>query len=287
MNLCSLILVNRAHYRILIPIQVRIILLASIFSLQLMGATDTLVVKNFIIKSQIILLNRKPPPAEIFAAIKEYDIIKTPANKIKYIEWLFADSLFAQSIYDIYVNEYLQGVDDDLVTLAIFDDKKLLSKKSEFVFYDVFNGELKKILRFKSAPEQLGRNEITISQLQQMCIDNKFYDDKNMGPDNFVNSTFMYLFSRNPTRYELEEGKKMFDHQAGVLFHENGFSKEDYLNILFGSAEYKEGQVRYWYQRILNRNPKQAELIDEVYTNNFDLRKTISGLLLRKEFAGF
>jgi hypothetical protein len=256
-------------------------------SFQLCNAGDTLTVKNFIIKSHIILLNRKPSPPEVFALIRKYDLIETPSNKTKYIQSLFSDPSFAQGIFEIFSNDFLEGVDNDLIIKTIGEYNFLLHEESQAAFQDIFDSTLQKTIRLRDAVEQLRKNEITISQLQYRCMDNKFYDEKNMGEDNFVISTFLYLFCRNPTSYELKEGKKMVTHNTGVLFNETGFSKENYLNILYECDEYVEGQVTYWYQRILNRQPTREELINEVYVNKNKLKKIIAELLFRKDFAGF
>ena len=83
-----------------------------------------------------------------------------------------------------------------------------------------------------------------------------------MGAHNYVVSTFNYLFFRNPTIQEQTEGEKFINGDFGVLFFKTGNSKNDYLDVLFASEQYKEGQIRYWFKRLLNRDPSAAEQIE-------------------------
>jgi hypothetical protein len=139
----------------------------------------------------------------------------------------------------------------------------------------------------RDVQDDLSAGQISLSDAHKRFFNNKFYNDINMGPDNYVISTFNYLFYRNPTKYELEQGKKMINGQEGALFFKSGGSKDDYLDILFASVAYQEGQVRYWYSALLNREPSSAEILPYLDSQKpINIIRLIRNIILTDEYSG-
>ncbi|MDZ7847129.1 MAG: hypothetical protein U5L96_10360 [Owenweeksia sp.] len=67
-------------------------------------------------------------------------------------------------------------------------------------------------------PGKLDSNLIDHIELHRRIIDNPYYDDINMGTENFVVATYQNFLFRYPTGVELEEAKKMVDGFPGSLF---------------------------------------------------------------------
>ena len=79
----------------------------------------------------------------------------------------------------------------------------------------------------------------------------------------------------------------MVNNQAGVLFTVQGGSKSDYLNIIFNSDAWKEGQVRFWFNKLLTRNPTHDELsnMTTLLPGNSP-EMLIEQIILNPEFSG-
>ena len=143
-----------------------------------------------------------------------------------------------------------------------------------------------KLERLVHVEDDLAKGKITISDAQKCFFNNKFYDEANMGPVNYVTSTFDYLLLRLPTKYELESGRKMVINNHSSLFFVEGNNKDDYLNILFSSKPYIEGQVRYWYNKLLGREPTFIEGVQYLQQKEtFSIEKLIEQILLSDDFV--
>lgn len=105
---------------------------------------------------------------------------------------------------------------------------------------------------------------------------NSYYDFVNMGTENFVVSMFQNFFLRYPTLSELERGKKMVDGKPAVLLGKKGSSKSDFVDILFKSTDYFEGQVRKLFLRSLFREPTSEEMV--FYTRSLKASRDLKAL---------
>src|SRR5439155_24666436 len=110
-------------------------------------------------------------------------------------------------------------------------------------------------------PNDLKTHQLDISHLHSRCANNYFYDQINMGTDNFVTSCFQHFLNRYPTTYELTQSKNIVDGVVpGILFLQSGQGKPDFLNIFFNSLNYDEGLVTTLYRRFLLRAPASIEM---------------------------
>lgn len=92
-------------------------------------------------------------------------------------------------------------------------------------------------------------------------LDNPYYDEINMGTENFVVSLFQHFLDRYPSGQELEDAKRMVDGFSGILFLQTGNSKSQCLDILLSSDAFLEGQIHRLYQSYLYRKATQDEVL--------------------------
>jgi hypothetical protein len=265
------------------------LILLPLFSVSAQGQKthDSILVRNFVVKSYIALSGSKPLPQAIKETCRQFQLYDSfETKKGQFVDTLLNQKAFYTNLYDKYRFEYLQGTNSDLIYHDIADYKLLLTIKTQSVFFDLFTDILNKLQRLLTIEDKLQTGEISNDEALAYFLDNKFYDDINMGPDNYVISTFNYLFFRNPTKYELIEGKKMLANQTGTLFFKQGQSKEEYLSIIMSSDSYKEGRVRYWYNNLLNREPEPDEILNFISTKAFDTKTLIKNIIVSKEFTG-
>ena len=246
--------------------------------------SDSLKIKSFVIKSGIILTNSKPSKVQIASICAKFNLYRDFENgSSRYLDTLISSPAFSQNIYDRYRLEYLQGVSAWEISDEIDQYRILVAKNRSSDLFDLFTSMIDKLTKLNTAREDYSAGRIDIPELQKRFFDNKFYDDINMGSNNFVVSTFNYLFFRNPTKAELAAGRKMIEAEYARILIKNGNSKQQYLDIIFSSKAYVEGQIRYWYNLLLNREPTIDEILG--YSSKpFDVKALIKTILLKKEF---
>ncbi len=137
--------------------------------------------------------------------------------------------------------------------------------------------------------QELASGALDMPTMHRRAINNPIYDDINMGTENFVVSVFQNFFFRYPTNAELAQSKKMVDGQQAVLFLQSGDTKSDFMDIIFSSSDYVEGQVIYVYQKYLFRNPSSQELstLTQVYQDQGDYKALQSEILASDEYLFF
>ena len=120
--------------------------------------------------------------------------------------------------------------------------------------------EISRLELIAAIPVDLNSGKLELEGLQRRLTHNSFYDFVNMGTENFVVSCFENFLLRFPTKFELEQGKKMVDGNAATLFGKSGSSKNQFLDIIFNSMSYSEGQVRLLFRQYLYRETTAIEL---------------------------
>ncbi|MBC8173089.1 MAG: hypothetical protein H7X71_04210 [Chitinophagales bacterium] len=182
------------------------------------------------------------------------------------------DSLTVQYEIDLYV--YLIEIAE-------------LTGDSVGAFY--LNYYLTKLLNLKNAPVDLYEGTITINEYIRRYIDNTFYDEVNMGSENFVVSCFENLFHRQPTDDEKYYSILMVDESSSEVLLQTGSTKDDFINIVTSALEFYQGQVLEAFTTLLARNPSSYEMnmyaLQMMETGSFNTMKT--ELFKSEEYAGF
>lgn len=244
---------------------------------------------NFINKLYIGVLGREPDNAESTAALQHLGQqgFKVESRR-QLVETVLADPAFFDREFELWRADLLNNTDTLQINQTIGALQLLIDNPANAYMRDRLLIELNRLNKLTACPAQLKSGAIGIREMQRRCIDNLFYDQINMGSLNFVISSIQHFFQRSPTAYEQQEGVKMVDGFSGVMLLQVGASKDDYMNILFGSTDYAEGQVKILFNRFLLRSPGTEELV--YFTNRFkksgDYKSLIQDLLETDEYAG-
>ena len=182
----------------------------------------------------------------------------------------------------------LNNLDTAEITYYIYLFNILLTDPAYEQVYDVIEHEIERLDSLQRVPSDLVNHIINIEYLHRRCVNNYFYDQINMGSENFVVSCFQHFQNRYPTQNELTEGKKMVDGVPAILFLESGQSKDDFIDIFFTSKDYFEGLAINLYQRFLLRDPSSIEMGNAAtaFTNTHDYIQMQKDILATNEYIG-
>jgi hypothetical protein len=245
---------------------------------------------NFITKSYIALLGRKPNDQELAAAntiIGSNDDF-TEANRALVLNQILANPEFYDREFIIAKAELLNGVDTSefTINIAIFD--ALLGNTDFELIWPFLQIEINRLVILRSTQAELQSGAIGLREMHRRMVDNYFYDQINMGSLNFVIAVFQQFLLRNPTSAESIQIVYMVDGFSASLFLQVGESRDDFCNIFFNSLPYKEGQVKLLFNRFLFRFPDSQEMqfYTGFYNTNDDYKSLIVELLKKDEYAG-
>jgi hypothetical protein len=105
------------------------------------------------------------------------------------------------------------------------------------------------------------QESIDVVEVHRRCIDNPYFDQINMGTENFVLGMFQHFLDRYPSTQELTNGRTMVDGGNSSIFQETGSGKADFIDIFFKSQSYAEGQVHAVANQFLFRKATQDEVL--------------------------
>ena len=253
------------------------------------GTIANVVKENYVNKSYISVLGRKPSSAELSSGITilgQHNVSAADRNQL--LDDIFAKPGYNQRLYDISISTLLNDLDTALITQDIYVFALLLTDPQYQSQWPQIQIEKTKLEDLKKSVTELNSGAISIIGLHRRCVNNYFYDQINMGTENFVVSAFQNFLYRYPTDDELTQSKIMVDGQSAVVFLQTGTTKDDFLNIFFGCGNYFEGQVRDLYLKYLFREPTSVEMSDKatIYKNSLDYKALQKAILSSDEYAG-
>jgi len=151
-----------------------------------------------------------------------------------------------------------------------------------------FTENLARMMKLQEVLPGLGNGTILNIEMHKRMVDNAFYDEINMGTENFVVSMFQNFINRYPTSFELQSGKTMVDGGNASIFLVSGNGKEGFINIFLESDEYFTGQTNILFNRYLFRYPTSEESINYSldYINTQDYQLLQRRILSANEFIG-
>ncbi|MFM2226340.1 MAG: hypothetical protein RJA07_2542 [Bacteroidota bacterium] len=147
-----------------------------------------------------------------------------------------------------------------------------------------------KLIKLSTADSLLKINAIDINEFYRRFIFNYFYDEINMGAENYVKASFENLYYRLPTTAELTQSEAMINGLTnGTLFLQSGSSKGDFAYIATHCNAFYEGLITTAYANYLLRKPTDIELNTNLTTLSASKNYTalIKSILKSKEYAGF
>lgn len=253
------------------------------------GTIPNVVKENYVNKSYISVLGRKPTSSELssgIAILNQHNLSKADRNQL--LDAVFMKPGYNQRLYDISVATLLNNLDTALITQDIYIFALLLTDPAYSSQWPQIQIEKTKLEDLKKSVTDLNSGAISVIGLHKRCANNYFYDQINMGTENFVVSMFQNFLYRYPTDDELAQSKQIVDGFEGVVFLHTGHVKDDFLTIFFGCNNYFEGQVRDLYLKYLFREPTSVEMSDKatIYKNSLDYKALQKAILSTDEYAG-
>ena len=253
------------------------------------NTVPNVVIENYVNKSYISVLGRKPDATEMTSGksiLNQHNLSLADRNQL--LDAIFLKPGYNQRLYDLSIATLLNNVDTALITQDIFIFTLLLTDTAYQTQWPQIQIEKTKLEDLKKSVADLNSGTLSVIGLQKRCANNYFYDQINMGTENFVVSMFQNFLYRYPTDDELAQSTTMVDGQSAVVFLQTGTTKDDFLTIFFGCNNYFEGQVRDLYKKYLFREPTSVEMSDKatVYKNSVDYKALQKAILSTDEYAG-
>jgi hypothetical protein len=250
---------------------------------------DSSTISIYVNKAYINLLGREPVGSERNEALT---ILRqnnfSLDNRKQFITTLFSRQEYIRNLYNVANNEYLRNLDSLEIEGQIFVFNNLLGMPQYAAFFDAVNFELNRLDTLKKTLSNVYGGTMDYRAMLSRMTNNYFYDQINMGSENFVVSTYQNFLFRYPSDGELLAGKIMVDGNTSTIFFKQGKSKYDYINIFFETDDYYEGQVRFIFKKYLFREPSSAEiyLYANLYKNTNDYKQLQKEVFSLDEYAG-
>jgi len=243
--------------------------------------------ENYINKTHIALLNRKPTQAELNQSLQQLDVDRYNRSiRDTYVLGIQDLDRSKWAIWQFLSDRILDGIDTTQVreSAGIFQyrvDNSVTQNEKDYWQWllDRTNNNL-------VALEGWYNQDSTYNSLVGWMVRMPIYDEINMGTENFVVSIYQHFYHRYPTDHELTQASKMVDRQWGLLYGVNGNSKADFLNIFLNQGEFQQGLIINAFESYLNRIPSTIESDKHHHhlNNGWDYLKLQRYLLTSSEF---
>lgn len=245
--------------------------------------------EDYVNKTYILVLGREPSALEFQRSVDSLKVHGLDeASRYNFLNSVFSLSDYKWRQVEKWRSQLLGSTDSiDIITqIAIFDF--FLNDSTYLALWPALQIEKDRLDTLYDATYNYVAGSISIRKMQSHMLNNYFYDQINMGPDNFVISSFQHFLDRNPTLAEQSSGVGMVNGSNAVLFLQAGSSKDEYLNIFFNSDDYFEGAVIRVYKDYLLRAPESIEMSTATlkYKTTLDFESVQKDVLATDEFIG-
>lgn len=240
--------------------------------------------ENYVNRVYIILTGRKPDSQEFSVALAQFGDGGLEARQAL-VQNIFTKKEYHQKLYATARADYLQGVDTAQITRDHQQAAQALQTATG-PSKEYWEKVVSKLFDLLTIPRQLDSGLIGTVEMHRRIVDNVYYDDINMGTENFVVATFQNFLFRYPTNVELADASTMVDGFPSSVFLQPGTSKGDFIDIFFESDDYFEGQVVGLYNRYLFRDPVTSEMVaaTNAYALDRDYQKLQQSILASDEY---
>ena len=245
--------------------------------------------ENYVNKVYISVLGREPDSLERLngKVILDKNNLSLD-NRKQFLDTVLNNPEYYDRIYSIARIDLLNDLDTAEITQekAIFTF--LLTNTTYQYAWPQLIVEIKRMDTLQKAAIDLRSGVMNPIELHRCCVNNYFYDQLNMGTENFVVSMFQHFLFRYPTTSELSQCKAMVDGLSSTAFLKTGRTKYEFLEIFFGSNDYFEGQVRDLYVRYLFRQPtsEESSLHATNYKTTLNYKNLQKDILSLDEYVG-
>lgn len=245
--------------------------------------------ENFIQKSYLNLIGRQPSDSEkttCMAILNKNNCSVT--NRTEVLDLLFNSSAYLMQLYAIENSDMLDGISDIELEQVVIYYQDQLNDPVNFPDYIVIQDKLQKSELLASLKNNLINGSVDLINAHAVIANSPTYENIVGSGSEWTTAVFRRFLFRDPTEKEIENCDEMFDHMSAIIFLKEGSSKDDLIQIFFGSDEYFEGQVRTLYKRYLFREP-EADVetgLAQQYKQSHDYRALQKKILLTNEFLG-
>ncbi len=256
------------------------------------SGVSTLQVENYVNKLYIDLIGEEPdgPELDQKVALLKNNGLSAESREI-IIDELLAGTKYYKQLFHQTSAAYLNGllkneISDQILNFAYIREQSLINGDTLVAYileYEI--GQLTDLIR---ADQDLKDGLITRNEFYGRFCLNYFFDQINMGSENFVKATFENMLGRFPTESELSNGENMVNGFGGQLLLQAGNSKPDLVRIVSMSQEFYNHWVDLNYSALLGRSSSAAELEDAfLLLANDDFAGVLTSILKSDEYAGF
>ena len=244
--------------------------------------------ENYINRTHIALLNRKPTASEFSQSIQQLDINRYDRDiRDAYITSIQDMQRSRWAVWQFLSDRILDGTDTADVYWSAQRYQQRVNNSSTQTEQDYWQGLLDRTNNNIVTLNGWYSNDSTFDALIGWMVRMPVYDEINMGTENFVVSIYQHFYHRYPTDHELEQASDMVDRQWGLLYGTNGNSKADFIGIFTTQGEFKQGIIINVFESYLNRLPTTVEsdrFLNHL-SNGWDYQKLQRYLLTDSEFV--
>ena len=243
--------------------------------------------ENYINKTHIALLNRKPTQAELTQSLQQLDVDRYNRTiRDTYVLGIQDLDRSKWAIWQFLSDRILDGIDTTQVRESADIFQYRVDNSGTQNEKDYWQWLLDRTNNNLVALEGWYNQDSTYNSLVGWMVRMPIYDEINMGTENFVVSIYQHFYHRYPTDHELTQASKMVDRQWGLLYGVNGNSKADFLNIFLNQGEFQQGLIINAFESYLNRIPTTIESDKHHHhlNNGWDYLKLQRYLLTSSEF---
>ena len=209
-------------------------------------------------------------------------------NRKELVDTVLADNDYYNNEYSIIRGDLLNALDTTEISKYIKRYKNTLLITNDQNKIDRLTGYIERLYLMQDIIPGLISDTIKFMDVHKRCVLNPFYDEINMGTENFVVSMYQNFFFRYPTSSELSISSDMVNGIQTILFFKVGQTKEEFINHFLGSDEYYEGQIRLAYLRFVFREPSAIESthMTGLYKVDLDYKSMQKRILISDEYVG-
>tara|TARA_X000000368_G_C23029788_1_gene711958 strand:- start:1069 stop:1938 length:870 start_codon:yes stop_codon:yes gene_type:complete len=245
--------------------------------------------ENYVNKLYISALGRQATPSEFSNGLLILNKNNLSLeNRKELVDTVLADNDYYNNEYSIIRGDLLNGLDTTEISKYIKRYKNTLLTTNDQNKIDRLTGYIERLYLMQDIITDLRSDSITFKDVHKRCVFNRFYDEINMGTENFVVSMYQNFFYRYPTSSELITSSNMVNGIQAILFFKAGQTKEEFIDLFLGSDEYYEGQIRLAYLRFVFREPTVIESthMTGLYKVDLDYKSMQKRILISDEYVG-
>ena len=250
---------------------------------------ENVTISNYVNRVYVSVLGREASESEKssgFNILRQNNL--SMSSRLQFLYDVFSDAKYFDHLYTHARIDLLNNID----TIEVYQqwqlDSLILTTTVDQNVIFLILADMERLDSLRQVPNDLAGHQIEVTYMHRRCVNNYFYDQINMGTENFVISCFQHFLNRYPTANELSEGKKMSDGTSAVLFLEFGQTKSDFIRIFFTSRDYHEGLAINLYKRFLLRNPTSIEMGNaaQAFSSTHDYVQMQKDILSTNEYIG-